>query len=280
MDSDNAHHPAPTKFNTCVFCGGKPLTKTHLWPGWLNDILPRQPNFNQNSSLATGTHLTPEERQTAFQKHKKDIFDQQPYLACYLCNGGWMKEFEDEVVKFVKPVILGTFRGRLDQRQQQMLAGWLSLIIIVSELASFTQKTVSKADIEFLKIQKKPPENWTILATKLNGQTWMKRKQYHSAAIYPGLTLDRLPRTGEGIPKYNTQIATLGIGALLVQVFICPARQIVDRYRSDYAHRLKILWPITPYRRLKFPLSHAWNDQEAEFFAHDFFLKLKEIVHD
>ncbi len=272
--------PAPSKFDQCPFCGGTPLTKTHIWPRWLNNLLPTAPRFYSHHSEASGIHLSSGGRVESTQTHKKDIFDQQPYIACYPCNGGWMKDFEDEVIRFVKPIILGTFRGRLTEDEQVTLAGWLSLIFILSELISFSQKTVTKADLEYLKNNRRPPETWTILAANQDGFNWMKRRQYHNVAIYDRSVFTDLPKISDGLPIFNTQIGTMGIGALLTQIFICPSRHLVEKYREENRSAgLKVLWPLTAYRRLKFPLTENYSDAWAERFAHDIFIRMKDFVH-
>ncbi len=69
----------------CIFCDEPGLSKTHIWPAWLNSL------------LAPGTaHWVKAERRDATEVKIKQgsIFSQKPYLACVCCNTGWMKSFE------------------------------------------------------------------------------------------------------------------------------------------------------------------------------------------
>jgi hypothetical protein len=93
------------KSGQCVFCGRSGLlTKTHIWPDWLERLL-RPP----------GTRLEEETRPIGSRRQVMTInrkyrlgsmFSQKPYLACAPCNTGWMQKVEDEMVKFSKPLFL------------------------------------------------------------------------------------------------------------------------------------------------------------------------------
>jgi hypothetical protein len=84
MPRDRAHI-API-YVTCIVCGKKPLTETHIWPRWLKRVLPRQKNYDVVADYAE-PGLPVVRRRRSVQKYKRDLFSRDPLLACSDCNG-------------------------------------------------------------------------------------------------------------------------------------------------------------------------------------------------
>jgi hypothetical protein len=116
----------PQRF--CIFCDGPHLSKTHIWPEWLNTLL--QP---------PGTRLEELDHARIISNRKSriregSIFTQKPYLCCITCNTGWMRKFEDEMCSFAKPLFAPpTGDVILDDTKQRILAVWVALITILAE---------------------------------------------------------------------------------------------------------------------------------------------------
>jgi hypothetical protein len=80
-----------------------------------------------------------------------------------------------------------------------------------------------------------------------------------------------IPIGRDGRPVYNSQITTMGIGNLIIQVFTCPYDNVAYSYRiaAEGAGLFQlwparyILWPI--YQRLlQFPLKNGFSDNEID----------------
>src|SRR4051794_16517547 len=93
------------KFGRCLFCGQHgPLSKTHIWPDWLERLLPSP---RQREEIETRTGRSPLREITVRRILRLgSLFSQKPYLACIHCNTGWMQKVEDQMLKFSKPIFI------------------------------------------------------------------------------------------------------------------------------------------------------------------------------
>ena len=93
--------PSPGK---CVFCGGGPLTKGHIWPEWMQQILPPKKHHlqftGQIASIAPGAPVKQRLRQGHAGQRK-------PRNTCSACNTGWMSNIERDAIPYASPLILG-----------------------------------------------------------------------------------------------------------------------------------------------------------------------------
>src|SRR5258708_255743 len=80
----------------CVFCGGTGLTRGHVWPDWLNKILPKTATHHEQETGKFNTFQTsvpgPEHSVRIGHGHART---RKPRNTCVTCNGGWMSLIED-----------------------------------------------------------------------------------------------------------------------------------------------------------------------------------------
>ena len=270
----------PQRF--CIFCDGPGLSKTHIWPDWLNRLL-RPPSLRleelDNPRIISN-------RKSKFKQGS--IFSQKPYLCCIKCNTGWMRKFEDEMSSFAKPIFAApNMDVVLDDTKQRIFAAWLALVAILAEYIDHKGSVcVSKEDRIFLKTRLMPPEdNWTIAACSLSGQKWTHRYRHHSLFIGEFSSVIEYQFAVEEGRTNNTQIASFGMGQLFVQVFSCPNLRLVSSFRDfGKASGLTQIWPIErgfwplPRRLPKFPTQTVLNDDAADILADDFNERIKILT--
>jgi len=143
----------------CIFCGGTPLTKEHLWPNWLRRKIQVAPFPHRLKQEIDGTAS----RDVSFEHPP---FDQQVRAVCASCNNGWMAQVEGRAKLLLEP-LLG-FSGRsLHRRQQRELATWALMKAIVFDQLHPGEQAVLAEHRQTLFDDRQPPREglWIWLAT-------------------------------------------------------------------------------------------------------------------
>jgi len=113
--------PARPLTKKCIFCDGPGLSRTHIWPDWLNKLL--KPGPLRQELIKKPVHTPGASTSHIFraQIRQGSIFTQKPYLACMSCNNGWMNGFEVEMGKFSIPLFMSLDTIALDEYQSGIL---------------------------------------------------------------------------------------------------------------------------------------------------------------
>ena len=117
---------------SCVFCGGLPLTREHVYPQWLRQFSGPQSFISREGAYQPST---PEAvvRQNVHSKYV-EVLEQRgaktPNLhevtvkaVCSTCNNGWMSTLEGEVRPILKKLADHTSLV-LDRKHKTRLAAW------------------------------------------------------------------------------------------------------------------------------------------------------------
>jgi hypothetical protein len=268
--------PRPQRF--CIFCDGPGLTRTHIWPDWLERLL--SPGDQRLEELEN-PHV-PSVRRAKIKQGS--IFSQKPYLCCESCNTGWMRRFEDEMTAFAKPIFTSLESSiAVDKTHQRVLAVWLSLITILAEFIDHkTSICITEDDRKFLKKHLIPPHTWAIAVCSSDTKSWYGKYRHHASFVGQFTSLaEYYDAVAIGRPN-NTQISTFGMGHLFAQVFSCPDLRIVSDYcAATRASGLVQLWPppnsLWPFAKglTQFPTKAVIKDDEAGVIADAFDKRMK-----
>lgn len=108
---------------SCVFCGGRPLTREHIWPEWIISSVRKHlgPAPVQVARLNDDPYVVPELNATV-------------KVVCAGCNNGWMSELETRVRPALEPMILGRLPVALTPVMQAMLARWAFKTAVMIDL--------------------------------------------------------------------------------------------------------------------------------------------------
>jgi hypothetical protein len=276
-----------SKAGKCIFCGNPGLTKTHIWPSWLNSIIPA--GNTRDEELVDEVHISPDNSILNHQNRLRQgsIFSQKPYLACEKCNNGWMKKFEDEMVKFSKSLFTTFAPTNLNHRQTRILSVWISLITILAEFSDKTRKSacITSQDRSHLMEYFAPPDTWSIFACSLDADRWNVMYRHHSISIHEYENFAEFSATFLIERPKNTQISSFGFGKIFIQVFSCPNLRLVTDFRiAAKAKRLVQLWPPSsrlwpfPKGTAKFPTKLILDDSEADVVSDAFNERLKFLT--
>lgn len=144
----------------CVFCGGSPTTREHVWPNWIRrraairESLPHVQVFQR--------HEREEERRT---------WSDEPYklttrAVCAGCNNGWMAQLEEKAQSLLGGMLEG--RGReLHRDGQRTLAAWaLKTAMMFDQASPQDARAIPVEHYRWLMDHGEPPEGvWIWIAS-------------------------------------------------------------------------------------------------------------------
>jgi hypothetical protein len=271
----------------CVFCNRRGRTRTHIFPGWLNRLI-QPPPVLKHEEFADH-YLSPTEIEADYVEidRQGSIFSQKPYLCCGDCNTRWMHDFEDEMVKFAKPLFSSLNPITINDYQRRVIAVWISIATILAEYAHPSRViTVPMSDKDFIRTKLMPPEHWTVVACSLNGKEWRARYRrfYMWLEDFSNLSEYYSARMDATRPK-NTQISSFGMGNLFIQTFSTPNARFINDYRiAAKSSNLTQLWPLplrlNPFSKglTKFPTKTILDDDGADIAAESFYQRINMVI--
>jgi hypothetical protein len=222
----------------CVFCGRTGLTKGHVWPAWLNRLLPVTATHHEQIvgkfETFTPTIPGPEYSVETRQGHART---RKPRNTCERCNTGWMSRIEDAAIEPITPLIFGVdVPLRMDD--QRAIAALLCLINMRLEfLGDF--RAIPPSDRSTFRQTGLPPAGWYIWLAKFTG-----KRADDLVSRYNALMAGMLTQPESIGPEHcNTQVTTLVIGQLCAHLF---RSSFVPFIGYDDA-RLAKIWPLTGY---------------------------------
>lgn len=134
----------------CIFCGGTPVTREHLWPDWLRREAAITDSFDHRIEQESDGVET---RDVEFSKPP---FNQVVKAVCGPCNNGWMSTIEANTKPIVQDLIYA--RGRtLDREEQRKLATWAFLKACLFDELHRQERVVPAEHRQRLVTYKQPP---------------------------------------------------------------------------------------------------------------------------
>lgn len=189
----------------CVFCGNEgPVTREHVLPRWLGDLLPGDGHFTITRQGELGETRT----------YKDSSLGIVTRSVCAACNNGWMSELEGRAKPLLEPLISGHART-LTPTDQMALALWatktsISLLYaskapegaeILHRAAVFDGRVPPNTGIWLAAYSADPPSYTSWIRTR----TMEMRAENHQEDIHLG------------------QFVTLTIGHYAHQVLLTPS---------------------------------------------------------
>jgi hypothetical protein len=105
----------------CMFCGGRPTTREHVYPRWIRDALP----------IASARYRTSDAEGNPLWEQR--TFDIEAKVVCADCNTGWMSDLEAETKPLLaNPMMYGSDLA-MSATQQRTIALWAMKTAFVLE---------------------------------------------------------------------------------------------------------------------------------------------------
>lgn len=230
-----AHPP-----RACIFCGGKPLTKEHIFADWLQKHLPKTGLLNHDQWHKV--YSAPYETNEEFIKRSGEPHSGRIKCVCADCNNGWMSSLQVDAKPILLPLI-GAEPIQLFRRQKAILSTWVSMFTTVAEFRDKTGMAIAipERDRVWLRARRSVPQHWRIwighhIRSSWNG-IWVH-------ASVPVGSEEYVPDgAGRKRPIPNTQSTTIVLGQLFIHVF-SSARKEVSRVRLFDNRALAQIWPV------------------------------------
>lgn len=219
---------------TCIFCGGEGLTREHVVPKWVSNLVrPHGPYGGGFTMRTVHVGLREWEQQTHF-------IELVARCVCEECNTGWMSALESLAAPVLTPLIEGD-AVTLQSRDQELVALWAMKTAMVLEetSAASTERYFTSGERRLFADEGVIPEVT---------QTWIGKKEGTNRLTMAMVKYIRLPdESPSSSPGYAPSIF---IGQLCIQL-ISAAVPIVDSdVEIEYVatdgwqeHTVQI-WPI------------------------------------
>jgi hypothetical protein len=236
----------PNPPRKCIFCGGGPISKEHVWAKWMRDYLSpgRGVQYIHEAKLDGDSIRISIRTRPGPLDRKGDMRSQKLRVVCCACNNGWMSAIQSQT----KPVLLPFLRkerNELSPSQQEALATWATMFTMIYETTIPDHAATSSAQRGMFLRDRSPPEYWMYWCAPFDGRS--------TPAIQTGFrSSDRKPAAeGEATSRIHKASVTLcGAGGISLAVLAVSSRQAHENFgvfittlieRAGYVK----LWPTT-----------------------------------
>lgn len=235
----------------CIFCGGRPVTKEHLWPAWMAREFPSLDEIaGHYSNLADGD----------YREWVARAFSRTVSAVCGDCNSGWMSDIEAKA----KPLLTSLFTGRslkLGPQRQTSLATWVMLKALVHTHAEVTPNPIPEQHYKGFFRLRRPLDGVVIWLgahiPRLLDDGHLLVLEGRSQPLEP--FADSTSEIVEGFQTGSAYGWTLGFGIAAIQLFGSDFLDMQDAPPSEeVAPALRRIWPVKP--RATWPPPIRLND--------------------
>ncbi|MFD2579544.1 hypothetical protein ACFSTD_15140 [Novosphingobium colocasiae] len=103
------------------------MTREHVVPNWLRNIIPR---VSENHTHVATLYIKKNESKPTFQRFVKtrggNLGTRQLLMVCEICNTGWMKDLQDELIPILSPLINGDWT-KFSAQHAERISVWLAM---------------------------------------------------------------------------------------------------------------------------------------------------------
>jgi len=248
----------------CAFCGGRPLTREHIWADWLKQYIPRtMSSYESYSAIQHRTHI-----EENIQKISGDPHSWRVRCVCKLCNERWMSRIQEDA-KSIAVTLLSGNKTTLKREDQRIITMWIAMAVICGEFSNRKTVTTTACGRLWLKELRMLPPYWRIWIGYYKRKTWIPHWIHN-----PFLVSEKhVPDAALGNwASYNTQTTTYVVGQLFIHAFSSIDGQLVRqrRFPKFFKNRLRQLWPLTGLN-ISWPPPEIISDTQADFIAGSFY---------
>lgn len=232
----------------CVFCGGRPLTKQHVFGDRMRKLFISPANVRRQDQ-SYQRDFRPVHREKLNSKiNQGAFFTRKVRVVCLRCNTGWMRLLEERAF----PIITGLIQGRsmtLSSDDQAAIAGWITQVTMTAEFflpdGIHTPQSVRS---EFMQT-KIPPESWQIWIGTYGGGFFRQTALHYASERTDVRLFDKPEILGSG--GFHTTM--FWIGALFAHAFYSgvpgiklsiPETGFVQIAPATYN---EVRWPFSPF---------------------------------
>jgi hypothetical protein len=242
---------------SCIFCGVRGLTKEHVLPRWLSEVLPGEGEF-----VVERVH-EPRNGIQSSSDWSAPALNLTARCACADCNNGWMSDLEEAAKPHLTPMIHGRATS-LSRDVQTTLALWLVKTVAVCEQAVPGEQDVMPDTWHraMFETRRPPVGAWVWLARYAGGEFRPGATRTAQWYIHP-LRLESSSGSATGLSM------VLSLGELVFQ-FMGVFRDDADAVVLEKHDPFLRLWPKPIYRAPWPPAAAPLSDADLEGLALSF----------
>jgi hypothetical protein len=239
---------APREQRRCIFCGGTPISKEHIFPKWMRDYLPaptsstggthHMVNFSLRDPDGRLYKLIPDRRGPLTLKG--DHRSRGLRVVCKKCNEDWMSTLQRLAKPILEPMLLGNI-GICSPEEKKIISSWATMLTMVYEFADERTISISMEDRRQFKENQKPPKNFFIWLGKFSGQTQNAGIWHRGFAIIKDCDAGNFTSK-----KCNMQTTVFAVGCCIFQITSIPQEAIA----SSTAYKLRRSGLLLGFRRI------------------------------
>lgn len=190
---------------TCVFCGGTPLTREHVFPRWLAGVLPEQDQWRaQDLVVVGGESITSTDLPITTREMGQRFTDSTVARVCASCNHGWMNDLEEASRSVVTALIRGD-KTSVSIEQAKSLAFWVAKTCVMAQLTHTESAATPPSDYHHMHRERTPPPAMKMWALNIDTADWGVRMHHFGILVGNQSKL-------EFSQPCNTYSTTIGLG--------------------------------------------------------------------
>jgi len=245
----------------CIFCQGFGLSREHIIPDWVQQIIPKKPTAGQNFTLRT---TLPSDQPPGFRpRHTRSRVRQghpisrKVKVVCKRCNTGWLSALEEELKLRLTSLVIG-MPLTLTPWDQRRLATWAAKTAMTAEFLHPKSAAITFEEREYLRLHREPPKAFNVWAAHYNGSRYKTEMHHHSVYLSAGVSIPPKTKTP------NTQTTLLGLGQLFLQVSSSSWDGLQINLKDESVSNLRRIWPPRDVD-LTWPPPASLGDQDIDF---------------
>ena len=220
----------------CIFCRGSILTREHIIPDWIQEIIPKKPQhghlFTTRSKAAAGRG-----RLKTSRLRQGHPISRKVRVVCVRCNNGWLSSLEDELKPQIKALVLGE-AITLTPWDQRRLATWAAKTSMTAEFIHPKSAAITFEEREYLRLHREPVETFNVWAGHYGGSRHRTALHHHSVQLSVGT-----PTSTETMVPPNTQATIIGLGELFLQISSSSFAGVIFKLKNEGVSKMRRIWP-------------------------------------
>lgn len=239
---------------SCMFCGAKPVTKEHVFPQWLKQIVPEI--YRRSEHELVRGHSKNSIRMV--RDTTGGLSTKTRKVACAKCNNGWMSRLQ----QLAQPQLIELAHGRwpfITDEHAAHISAWSVMTAMVIETLDYeTLATPQWQHLEFAQTRR-PPIGWKIW---IGLSSDAPDRMFYNYSFKPKLIVDT-PQADGSVVQTVTHLDTYHIhsflmGKLMVICAVSPGSYV--NVPDDFLpkEKFKQMYPVFNEER---PLCNAYGVQ-------------------
>lgn len=254
-------HNPPRK---CLFCGGKPISKEHLFSDWISALVPRTAE-RHTQFIATIQEIGSKPLEAVPTKREGDILSRRLKVVCRKCNNEWMSGIDDRARPLLGRLILGHTHC-VSQKEQGAILDWIVLKTIVGEHDDPRTAAISKEEAHEFYRTRKRPSNWRCWIASYNGNEWSQGARF----THVGAGIGHRVQQGAYVVNtrlFSVQTTTMVIGKLVVHACSTDAPNFLYDFQGVLNKKL-VAMPSSSDEEIAWGPPDALDDSEIGVIAY------------